>query len=153
MIMRLLRKKAEERYQTAHGVLADVDELLGRWTASLKLDASPFTVCQTDHPIRLIFPTHLIARSKELESIEGICETAAKKGEGLHVVMLRGVSGAGKSKVLMEAKRIATIQRALFATAKFDHDRKGFPFRAYMTILGSLITVSFELSCLIISKC
>lgn len=142
MIMRLLEKEAEERYQTAHGVVADVDELLGRWTAGIKLDDSPFNLCQTDHPIRLIFPTHLIARSKELKTIRETCEAAVRKGEGLRVVMLKGVNGVGKSKLLMEVKRMACVERALFASAKFDQDRQGNPFGAYITILGSLISVS-----------
>src|SRR5262245_6579646 len=57
VIMRLIRKPAEERYQAAHGVLADIEELQGRWTAGLALDALPFVPGETDCPIRLVIPT------------------------------------------------------------------------------------------------
>ena len=151
--MRLIKKGAEDRYQTAHGVLADVEELLGRWTAGLKLEASPFDLCETDHPLRLILPTHLVARRTELGVLEETCERAARKGGGLHVVMLKGLTGTGKSKLLMEAKRIACVKRAFFATAKFDQYKQGLPLGAFMIIFRSLVRVSPSFLSLSPSKC
>jgi serine/threonine protein kinase len=141
LIMRLLRKNAEERYQTAHGVLADIEELLGRWTAGLKIDALPFILGESDHRTRMILPTYPFARVHELGVLRETCEAAARKGGGMHVLMLKGGSGVGKTKLLLEARRIACLKRSIFGSAKFDQYKRDLPFSAYITILRSLVNV------------
>jgi len=140
--MRLLKKNAEERYQAAHGVLADIEELLGRWNAGLQLDALPFVPGESDYPTRLVIPTFIFGRLHELGVLRETWETASRKGGGLHVLMLKGTSGTGKSKLLMEARRWACSKRAIFGCAKFDQYKRGLPFGAYITILKALANVT-----------
>lgn len=141
VIMHLLEKNAEKRYQTAYGVLTDIETLLGRWTAGLPLEDLPFTPGQIDHRTQLIIPTYVFARSHELGVLQETCDAAARKNGGLYVVMLKGRSGTGKTKLLMEVKRIACVKRAIFASAKFDQYKRDLPFSAYITILRSLVNV------------
>jgi len=141
IIMHLLKKNAEERYQSAHGVLADIEELLGRWTAGLRLDALPFSPGESDCPTRLVVPTFIFGRTHELGVLRETCDAASRKGGGLHIVMLKGRSGTGKSKLLMEARRWACTKRAIFGCAKFDQYKRGLPFSAYVTLLKSFVNV------------
>jgi AAA ATPase domain len=145
LILHLLEKNAEKRYQTAFGVLADIEELLGRWTAGLPLTELPFTPGQVDYRTQLIVPTYVFGRSHELGVLRETCEAAARKNGGLHVIMLRGRSGTGKTKLLMEVKRIACVKRAIYASAKFDQYKRDLPLSAYITILRSLVNVSSHL--------
>jgi AAA ATPase domain len=141
LIMRLLKKNAEDRYQTAHGVLADIEELLGRLNAGLKLDYQPFKCGESDYRTRLVLPTHAFGRVHELGVLKETFEAVSKNTGGMHVVMLRGASGTGKTKLLMEVRRMACIRRAIFASAKFDQFKRGLPFSAYIMILRSLVNV------------
>jgi hypothetical protein len=141
VIMRLLKKSVEHRYQSAHGVLADVEELYGRWSAGLKIDALPFVPGETDHRTRVILPTYPVGRVHELGVLRETCEAASRKNGGMHIVMLKGASGVGKTKLLLEVRRIACIKRAIFGSAKFDQYKRDLPFSAYITILRSLVNV------------
>jgi hypothetical protein len=155
VIMHLLEKTAEKRYQSAFGVLTDIEELLGRWTAGLPLADLPFTVGQVDHRAQLILPTYVFGRSHELGVLRETCDAAGRRKGGLHVVMLKGHSGTGKTKLLLEVKRIACIKRASFASAKFDPYKRDLPFSAYITILRSLVNVPSHWFLLVVdfSKC
>jgi hypothetical protein len=141
IIVHLLQKGAEHRYQTAHGVLADIEELLGRWLAGLKIDFLPFILGESDHRTRLVLPTYPFGRVQELGVLRETCETACRKGGGLHVVMLKGRSGIGKTKLLLEIRRIACLKRAIFGSAKFDQFKRDLPFSAYISILRALVNV------------
>ena len=141
LIMRLLKKSAEQRYQSAHGVLADVEELYGRWSAGLKIDALPFVPGETDHRTRMILPTYPFGRVHELGVLRETCEAASRKNGGMHIIMLKGASGVGKTKLLLEVRRIACIKRAIFGSAKFDQYKRDLPFSSYIMILRSLVNV------------
>ena len=139
--MHLLEKNAEKRYQTAYGLLVDIEELLSRWSANLPLGDLPFSPGQADHKTQLIVPTYVFGRSHELGVLRETCEAAARKTGGLHVVMLKGTSGTGKTKLLMEMRKIACVKRAIFASAKFDQYKRDLPFSAYISILRALVNV------------
>jgi hypothetical protein len=139
--MHLLKKGAEDRYQATLGLLLDIDELLGRWEAGVNLDTLSFVPGATDYRTRLVLPTYIFGRAHELGVLHTTCETAARKGGGMHVVMLKGSSGTGKSKLLMEARKIACTGGGIFASAKSDQYKRGLPLTAYITILRSLINV------------
>jgi AAA ATPase domain len=142
IIMKLLKKGAEDRYQSAHGIQADIEELLRRWTARLPLDSLPFIPGETDRPALFITPTHIVGRTHELGVIRETCEAASRKGGGLHVVMLKGKHGTGKTKIIMEVKKLACAKRALFGSAKFDVYRRDLPFYGYVTVLRALVNVT-----------
>lgn len=142
MIMHLLKKGAEDRYQTTLSLLTDVEELLGRWEAGLKLDTLPFVPGDISCRTKLVMPTYIFGRTHELGVLHTTCENACLKGGGIHVIMLKGASGVGKSRILLEARRIACTKRAIFASAKFDQYKRGLPLSAYITILRSLTNVS-----------
>jgi predicted ATPase len=67
-------------------------------------------------------------------------------------VMLKGASGSGKTKLLLEVRRIACIKRAIFGSAKFDQYKRDIPFGAFIVILRSLVSVFSHFRSVINSK-
>ena len=65
IIMKLLSKNAEDRYQTASGLTADLKKCLKQWQASQ--DIQPFPLGEWDIPDRLLIPQKLYGREKDIE--------------------------------------------------------------------------------------
>jgi hypothetical protein len=65
IIMRLLAKTAEERYQTAAGVERDLRRCLTQWNAERRIDDFPLR--EQDTPDRLLIPERLYGREREIE--------------------------------------------------------------------------------------
>src|SRR5271170_5381121 len=62
IIMRLLAKNAEERYQTAAGLAADLRRCLAEWQSQGRID--PFPLGTDDSPDRLLIPEKLYGRER-----------------------------------------------------------------------------------------
>jgi serine/threonine protein kinase len=67
IILKLLAKTAEERYQTAAGVEADLRRCLGEWETLGRID--PFTLGAHDTSDRLLMPERLYGRARECEAL------------------------------------------------------------------------------------
>src|ERR1700737_2639446 len=67
IIMKLLAKTAEERYQTAAGLERDLRRCLAAWEAQHRIDAFPLG--QQDTPDRLVIPEKLYGREREIETL------------------------------------------------------------------------------------
>src|SRR5216684_3164312 len=63
IVMRLLAKTAEDRYQTAGGVERDLRRCLAAWEAERRID--DFPLGEDDTPDRLLVPEKLYGRSRE----------------------------------------------------------------------------------------
>src|SRR5215469_2004386 len=67
LVMKLLAKTAEERYQTAGGVERDLRRCLAEWEAQGYID--DFALGQQDTPDRLLIPEKLYGREGEVETL------------------------------------------------------------------------------------
>src|SRR5580692_5638010 len=65
LIMKLLAKTAEERYQTAAGVERDLRHCLAEWERQRRID--PFELGEHDRPDRLLIPEKLYGRAREVD--------------------------------------------------------------------------------------
>ena len=63
--MKLLAKTAEERYQTAAGVEADLRRCLSEWQSHGRID--PFPLGAHDTSDRLLIPEELYGREPEID--------------------------------------------------------------------------------------
>src|SRR5260370_28070066 len=97
IIMRLLAKTAEERYQTAVGLEADLRRCLGDWETQGRID--PFPLATHDVPDRLLIPEKLYAREREVNSLLSAFDRAVVH-RTTELVLGSGSSGVGKSSVV-----------------------------------------------------
>src|SRR6202790_3722674 len=67
IIMKLLAKTAEERYQTAAGVESDLRRCLVEWETQSRIDQ--FALGEHDTPDRLLVPEKLYGRGREIDTL------------------------------------------------------------------------------------
>jgi PAS domain S-box-containing protein len=136
IIMRLLAKAAEERYQTAAGVERDLRRCLTQWEAEHDID--PFPLREHDTSERLLIPERLYGRERETESLLAAFDRVVKTG-GPELVLVSGYSGIGKSSVINELQKSLVPTRGLFASGKFDQGKRGIPYATLAEALQNLV--------------
>src|SRR5260370_20283424 len=97
IILKLLAKTAEERYQTAAGVEADLRRCLDEWGSRRRTDT--FLLGSHDTPDRLLIPEKLYGRECEIDSLLAAFDRAVANGTP-ELVLASGYSGSGASAVV-----------------------------------------------------
>jgi PAS domain S-box-containing protein len=143
IVMRLLAKTAEERYQTAAGVEADLQRCLTKWESHGCID--PFPLGAYDVSDRLLIPEKLYGREAEIEMLFASFDRVVTDGTP-ELVLVSGYSGIGKSSVVNELHKVLVPPRGLFASGKFDQYKRDIPYatlgQAFQGLVGSLLTRS-----------
>ncbi len=112
IVMKLLAKTAEERYQTAAGVEHDLRRCLAEWELEGRVE--PFALGERDRPDRLMIPEKLYGREREVESLLAAFDRVVESGAP-ELVLVSGYSGIGKSSVVHELHKALVPPRGLFA--------------------------------------
>jgi PAS domain S-box-containing protein len=140
LILKLLAKTAEERYQTAAGLERDLRRCLTAWEAQHRIDAFPLG--QQDTPDRLLIPEKLYGREREIETLLAAFDRVVTSGRP-ELVLVSGYSGIGKSAVVNELQKALVPPRALFASGKFDQYKRDIPYatlaQAFQRLIRSLL--------------
>jgi PAS domain S-box-containing protein len=136
IIMRLLAKAAEERYQTAGGIERDLRRCLTEWEAHCYI--KDFPLGQQDTPDRLLIPERLYGRAYEVETLLRSFDRIVTSG-GTELVLISGYSGIGKSSVVNELHRVLVPPRGLFAAGKFDQYKHDIPYSTLAQAFQSLV--------------
>src|SRR5262245_21090217 len=103
IIMKLLAKTAEDRYQTAAGLESDLRRCLSEWDAQSHIDA--FRLGEHDTPDRLLIPEKLYGREREIETLLAAFDRVVRGGAP-ELVLVAGYSGIGKSSVVNELHKV-----------------------------------------------
>jgi predicted ATPase/signal transduction histidine kinase/GAF domain-containing protein len=139
--MKLLAKTAEERYQTAAGVEADLRRCLAEWQAHARID--PFPLGAHDTSDRLLIPEQLYGREHEIEALLACFDHVVALGTP-QLVLVSGFSGIGKSSVVHELHRVLVRPRGLYASGKFDQYKRDIPYatlaQAFQSLVRSLLS-------------
>ena len=125
IIMRLLAKNAEERYQTAAGLEADLRRCLMGWQSQGRID--PFPLGTEDASDRLQIPEKLYGRECEVDALLAAFDRVVAQGTA-ELVLVSGYSGVGKSSVVNELHKALVPPRGLFAAGKFDQYKRDVPY-------------------------
>jgi PAS domain S-box-containing protein len=145
IIMKLLAKTAEDRYQTAAGVESDLRRCLAAWEAGRRIDDFPLGAHDT--PDRLVIPEKLYGRQREIETLLAAFDRVIKSGTP-ELVLVSGYSGIGKSSVVNELHKVLVPPRGLFASGKFDQYKRDIPYaslaQAFQSLVRSLLGKSEE---------
>jgi predicted ATPase/transcriptional regulator with GAF, ATPase, and Fis domain len=136
IIVKLLAKTAEKRYQTAAGVACDLQRCLAEWEAQRHIDK--FELGQRDAPDRLMIPEKLYGRECEVETLLAAFRRVVA-GSAPELVLVSGYSGIGKSSVVNELYKVLVPPRGLFASGKFDQHKRDIPYSTLAQAFQSLV--------------
>ena len=145
IVMKLLAKTPEERYQTAAGVENDLQRCLAEWESHRRI--ADFHPGQRDAPDRLLIPEKLYGREREIEALLTAFDRVVAGGRP-ELVLVSGYSGIGKSAVVNELHKPLVPPRGLFASGKFDQYKRDIPYatlaQAFQSLTRPLLSKSEE---------
>ena len=136
IVMKLLAKTAEDRYQTAAAVERDLRRCLEQSEAERRIDA--FALAEGDTPDRLVIPEKLYGREREIDTLLASFERVVTSGTP-ELVLVSGYSGIGKSSVVNELHKVLVPPRGLFASGKFDQYKLDIPYTTLAQAFQSLV--------------
>jgi serine/threonine protein kinase len=143
IIMRLLAKTVEERYQTAAGLEADLRRCLAEWEMEGHIDLFPLGM--HDVPDRLLIPEKLYGREHEVNGLLTAFDRVLAQGTP-ELVLVSGYSGVGKSSVVNELHKVLVPPRGLFASSKFNQYKRDIPYatlaQAFQTLVHQILVKS-----------
>jgi predicted ATPase/WD40 repeat protein/GAF domain-containing protein/tRNA A-37 threonylcarbamoyl transferase component Bud32 len=148
IIMKLMAKTAEERYQSAWGIKADLEECLQQLETTGVI--KQFTLARKDKGDRFIIPEKLYGREKEVGSLLAAFERiAGKKNKEANqhneqkpdseIIFVSGYSGIGKSSLVKEIYQPITQKKGYFISGKFDQYQRDIPYYAIIQAFSQLI--------------
>src|SRR5260370_28707935 len=118
IVMKLLAKTAEERYQTAAGVEADLRRCQVEWESLGRID--PFLLGAYDVSDRLLIPEKLYGREREIDALIVVFDRVVAHGT-TKLFLVSGYSAIGKSSLLNALHKALVPPRGLFPSGTFDH--------------------------------
>ncbi|HEY0705628.1 MAG TPA: serine/threonine-protein kinase PknK, partial [Polyangia bacterium] len=136
LVLKLLAKSPEARYQTAAGLQSDLERLAAQW--SEHHDLTPFPLGSHDKSDRLLIPEKLYGRSREVRDLHTAFERVVTQGAP-QVVLVAGYSGAGKSSLIGELHKVISLPRGIFAAGKFEQHKRGIPYASLAQAFQGLI--------------
>jgi len=136
IIMKLLAKAPEERYQSALGLSADLMEC-ARLLRQQEQIPTTMPLGTRDFPYELLLSRKLYGRDKERAELLQIFSQVHTGGTGL--VLISGYSGVGKTALVTELRRALMEHGGLFATGKFDQLNRNRPYSSLAHSLRELL--------------
>jgi len=135
LILKLLAKTPEDRYQSAFGVAADLkffqqqlrttgtiqDGILARW----------------DLTDRFQIPEKLYGRDQEIQALLTFFDRANAGQPSM--VLVSGYSGIGKSSIVQEIHKPIVAAKGTFITGKFDQFRRNIPYASLIQAFTDLV--------------
>ena len=122
IVMHLLEKEPDNRYQTADGLVRDLEEVRDAPAATA------LRVGRRDFPRRLLAPSRLVGRDAELATLhEAFAAARAGRCRG---VLLSGAPGVGKTALADTLRAVTAGAGGWFVAGKFDQHRRDLEFDA-----------------------
>lgn len=135
IVMKLLAKTAEERYQSAWGIVADLENCLTQLQSSGFI--SDFPLGRQDISDKFQIPQKLYGREQEIETLMAAFERVSQGHTEMMLVL--GYSGVGKSALVQEIYKPITRKRGYFISGKFDQFQRNIPYSAIVNAFSELV--------------
>jgi predicted ATPase/signal transduction histidine kinase/DNA-binding NarL/FixJ family response regulator/tRNA A-37 threonylcarbamoyl transferase component Bud32 len=144
LVLKLLAKTAEDRYQSALGLRAD----LMKCQQLLRTDGTivPFPIGQLDCFSQFLIPQTLYGREHEVATLLTAFDQIS--AGATEVMLVSGYSGIGKTSLVNEVHKPISRQRGYFISGKFDQFKRNIPYaslnQAFQELMRQLLTESDE---------
>jgi PAS domain S-box-containing protein len=135
IVMKLLAKNAEDRYQSAIGIRADLKKCLEQYEASGSI--RPFPLSVHDVPERFQIPQKLYGREEQVDHLLAAFERVTKGNKEL--MLVSGCPGIGKTSLVREIYKPISRRRGYFISGKFDQYQRATPFAAFVAAFRDLV--------------
>ncbi|WP_437803833.1 sensor histidine kinase [Sorangium sp. So ce693] len=136
LVLKLLAKMAEDRYQTARGLKHDLERCLSEWRATGRIE--PFPLAERDVSDRFEIPQKLYGREEEVVALLRAFERVMGTGVP-ELVLVSGYSGIGKSALVRELYKPIVRERAFFLSGKFDQYKRDIPYSTLVHAFQELV--------------
>ncbi|NES17499.1 MAG: AAA family ATPase [Symploca sp. SIO3E6] len=147
IVIKLLAKTPEERYQSAWGIKADLETCLNQLKTQREI--SLFPLARQDIADKFYIPQKLYGREQEVTQLITTFEQVANPPEppllskegyrSVGIILISGYSGIGKSALVNEIHKPITRQRGQFISGKFDQLQRDIPYLAISQAFQDLI--------------
>ncbi|MDZ8135699.1 MAG: AAA family ATPase [Nostoc sp. DedQUE04] len=135
IVMKLMAKNAEDRYQSALGLKFDLEKCLSQLQEIGRVKS--FQLGERDICDRFIIPEKLYGRQSEVQNLLDAFERVSQGST--EIMLVAGFSGIGKTAVVNEVHKPIVRQRGYFIKGKFDQFQRNIPFSAFVQAFRDLI--------------
>jgi len=135
IVMKLMAKNAEKRYQSALGLKHDLERCLQQYQETGNIET--FELGTRDVCDRFLIPEKLYGRETEVQTLLNAFDRVANGTSEL--MLVAGFSGIGKTAVVNEVHKPIVRQRGYFIKGKFDQFNRNIPFSAFVQAFRDLI--------------
>jgi predicted ATPase/signal transduction histidine kinase len=134
LVLTLLAKRAEDRYQSAEGILRDLERCR---QLALGAEEPEFSPRSGDVGRSFQIADRLYGRSQEIEQLRAACASVVSGATQL--LLVSGPPGIGKTSLVQEILEPATLARANLIEGKFDQVNRGVPYASLIQALRQLV--------------
>lgn len=144
IIMKLMSKNAESRYQSSLGLRYDLENCWQQWQE--KSSISQFSLAERDFCERFVIPEKLYGRETEVSTLLSAFERISQGST--EIMLVAGFSGIGKTAIVNEVHKPIVRQRGYFIKGKFDQFKRDIPLsawvQAFQNLMRQLLTESVD---------
>ncbi len=135
IILKLIAKNAEDRYQSAYGLQADLQTCLHMLKTHGHIE--PFALAQHDVSDQFHIPQKLYGRETEIALLAHALERVSQGNS--EIVLVSGYAGIGKTALVYEIAKHMSAFRGHFVAGKFDQFHSNIPYSAIIQAFRSLM--------------
>lgn len=135
LVMKLLEKDPERRYQSARGLAHDLELVLADLDGGAA--GAPFSLGGADYSESFTIPERLYGREADLAHLTAAIDRIV--GGSNELVLVSGPSGIGKSALVNELRAAVTNCRGRLVSGKFDQLKRNVPYSAVTQAFNQLV--------------
>jgi len=135
VVMKLIAKNAEDRYQSAIGLKYDLEKCFIQWQETGIIES--FDLGERDICDRFLIPEKLYGRENEVTKLLAAYERISNGNAEL--MLVAGFSGIGKTAIVNEVHKPIIKKRGYFIKGKFDQFNRNIPFDAFVQAFRDLM--------------
>jgi len=144
IILKLMAKNAEDRYQSAWGIKADLERCAQQLAQNGQINSFQLGIQDVSEQFQI--SQKLYGREAEIEALLAAFDRVAARGNeansqqfNVEMMLVSGYAGIGKSALVQELYKPITAHGGYFIWGKFDQFGRNIPYSAIADALQKLV--------------